>query len=177
MATGQRGRRHGHRPGWPGPARLRAAQPRAGRLRWARLRRGLLRNDSGASSVELVILAPALIFVSMLVVQFALWLNATHAAQSAAQEGDRVARETEFTNSASWQQTATQVALNYYHGLNTSVLGGVSVSRVSFDAAADTVAVTVSGRLNGIFPLPVSETVSGPVECFRTSASEGAKCG
>jgi Flp pilus assembly protein TadG len=162
MATGQRGRRHGHRPGRPGPARLRAAQ---------------LRGDSGASSVELVILAPALIFVSMLVVQFALWLNATHAAQSAAQEGDRVARETEFTNSASWQQTATQVALNYYHGLNTSVLGGVSVSRVSFDAAADTVAVTVSGRLNGIFPLPVSETVSGPVECFRTSASEGAKCG
>jgi hypothetical protein len=113
----------------------------------------------------------------MLVVQFALWLNATHAAQSAAQEGDRVARETEFTNSAGWQQTTTQVALNYYHGLNTSVLGGVSVSRVSFDAAADTVAVTVSGRLNGIFPLPVSETVSGPVECFRTSASEGAKCG
>jgi Flp pilus assembly protein TadG len=177
MATGQRGRRHGYRPGWPGPARLRAAQPRAPRLRRGGLRGGWLRGDSGASSVELVILAPALIFVSMLVVQFALWLNATHAAQSAAQEGDRVARETEFTNSAGWQQTTTQVALNYYHGLNTSVLGGVSVSRVSFDAAADTVAVTVSGRLNGIFPLPVSETVSGPVECFRTSASEGAKCG
>jgi len=182
VTTVRRSRRRAHRPERPGLVRLRAArlrnaQLRNARLRRAPLRRAPLRSDSGASSVELVILAPGLIFVSLLIVQFALWLNATHAAQSAAQEGDRVARETEFTNSASWQQTATQVALSYYHGLDTSALGSVSVSRVSFDAAADTVAVTVSGRLNGIFPLPVSETVSGPVECFRTSASEGAKCG
>ena len=123
-----------------------------------------------------MILAPALIFVSMLVVQFALWLDATHAALAAAQEGDRAARAAEF-NSSGWQQTATQVAMNYYHGLDTSVLGDVSVSHVNFDAATNTVAVTVSGRLSGIFPLAISETVSGPVECFRTSASEGANCG
>jgi Flp pilus assembly protein TadG len=132
--------------------------------------------DGGASAVELVILAPALIFVSMLVVQFAVWLDATHAALAAASEGDRAARETEAV-SPGWQQTATRVALNYYHGLDTSVLGHVSVSRITFDAAAGTVSVTVSGRLAGIFPLTVSETVSGPVECFRTAASEGADCG
>lgn len=144
--------------------------------RWSRLR--LLRRgtDRGASAIELVILAPALIFVSMLIVQFALWLDATHAALAAAQEGDRAARAAEF-NQSGWQQTATQVAMNYYHGLDTSVLGNVSVSRISYDQVANTVAVTVSGRLAGIFPLTISETVSGPVECFRTSASEGSTCG
>ena len=132
--------------------------------------------DRGASAIELVILAPALIFVSMLIIQFALWLDATHAALAAAQEGDRAARAAEF-NSTAWQQTATNVAMNYYHGLDTSVLGDVSVSQISHDAGANTVSVTVSGKLNGIFPLTITETVSGPVECFRTAQSGGANCG
>ena len=147
-----------------------------GAPRRPRLRRPGPGADRGASAIELVILAPALIFVSMLVVQFALWLDATHAALAAAQEGDRAARAAE-SDSANWRQTATQVALNYYHGLDTSVLGNVSVSKISVDNAANTVSVTVSGQLNGIFPLTISETVSGPVECFRTSASGGTNCG
>ena len=132
--------------------------------------------DRGASAVELAILAPGLIFISMLIVQFALWLDATHAALAAAQEGDRVARAVQFNNQSSWQQTATQVAMNYYHGLDTSVISGVSVSRIAFDRGANTVSVTVSGKLSGIFPLTISETVSGPVECFRSSQSGGAQC-
>jgi hypothetical protein len=132
--------------------------------------------DRGASAIELVILAPALIFVSMLIIQFALWLDATHAALAAAQEGDRAARAAESSSTA-WQQTATDVAMNYYHGLDTSVLGNVSVSQIRYDAAANTVSVTVSGRLTGIFPLTISETVTGPVECFRTAQSGGANCG
>jgi len=124
-----------------------------------------------------VILAPALIFVSMLIIQFALWLDATHAALSAAQEGDRTARELAFTNPDGYQQTATTVAMNYYHGLDTSVLANVSVSQVVFDQGTGTVALTVSGKLSGIFPLSISETVTGPVECFRTSASGGTNCG
>lgn len=141
-------------------------------------RRGLFGRgaDRGASAIELVILAPALIFVSMLIIQFALWLDATHAALAAAQEGDRAARAAESSSTA-WQQTATDVAMNYYHGLDTSVLGNVSVSQIRYDAAANTVSVTVSGRLTGIFPLTISETVTGPVECFRTAQSGGANCG
>lgn len=159
---GRRGtRRLKHRP----PLR-RARGPR--RFNWA--------GDRGASAVELAILAPGLIFVSMLIVQFALWLDATHAALAAAQEGDRAARAAEF-NQGDWQQTATQVAMNYYHGLDTSVLSNVSVSKLKYDAGANTVAVTVSGTLSGIFPLGISETVTGPVECFRTSASKGTNCG
>ena len=141
---------------------------------WSRLfGRG---TDRGASAIELVILAPALIFVSMLIIQFALWLDATHAALAAAQEGDRAARAAESSSTA-WQQTATDVAMNYYHGLDTSVLGNVSVSQIRYDPAANTVSVTVSGTLNGIFPLTISETVTGPVECFRTARSGGANCG
>jgi Flp pilus assembly protein TadG len=132
--------------------------------------------DRGASAIELVILAPALIFVSMLIVQFALWLDATHAALAAAQEGDRAARAAEFSDPNGWQQTATQVAMNYYHGLDTSVLGDVSVSQAGFNPAANTVTLTVSGRLRGIFPLTVSETVSGPVECFRATGNGGTNC-
>jgi len=159
----------------PGAATPRKPR-RQGARRWLSLRLSGPGADRGASAIELVILAPALIFVSMLVVQFALWLDATHAALAAAQEGDRAARAAEF-NSSGWQQTATQVAMNYYHGLDTSVISDVSVSKVNFDATTNTVSVTVSGRLAGIFPLTVSETVSGPVECFRTSASQGANCG
>jgi hypothetical protein len=143
-----------------------------------RSRPGLLRrgNDRGASAIELVILAPALIFVSMLIIQFALWLDATHAALAAAQEGDRAGRAAEFSDPNGWGQTATNVALGYYHGLDTSVLGNVT-SQTSFNQAANTVSVTVSGQLNGVFPLSISETVTGPVECFRTTQSGGANCG
>jgi Flp pilus assembly protein TadG len=133
-------------------------------------------NDRGASAIELVILAPALIFVSMMIIQFALWLDATHAALAAAQEGDRAAREAE-SNSSGWQQTATDVAMNYYHGLDTSVLGDVSVSKITYDAATNTVTVTVSGKLTGIFPLTITQSASGPVECFRTAESGGTNCG
>jgi Flp pilus assembly protein TadG len=137
--------------------------------------RRLAAPDRGASAVEVAILAPALIFVSMLVVEFGLWFDATHAALAAAQEGDRVARETESGN-AGWQSLAGKTALDYYDGLDTSVLSRVSVSRVKFDAATSTVSLTVSGTLRGVFPLTVSQTVSGPVECFRASGDEGATC-
>ncbi|HEY6492541.1 MAG TPA: TadE family protein [Trebonia sp.] len=132
--------------------------------------------ERGASAIELVILAPALIFVSMTIIQFALWLDATHAALAAAQEGDRAAREAK-ANSAGWEQTGTAVAMNYYHGLDTSVLGDVTVSKITYDAAANTVTLTVSGQLTGIFPLTITESASGPVECFRTAASGGTDCG
>ena len=70
--------------------------------------------------------------------------------------------------------------LSYFHGLDTSVLGNVTVSQTTFNQAANTVSITVSGQLNGIFPLSVTETVTGPVECFRAQsqqASEVTQCG
>ena len=129
--------------------------------------------DRGASAVELAILAPTLILVSLLIVQFAIWFDARHAALAAAQEGDLVAREDAATSNG-WQSLAATAATNYYHGLDTSVISGLKAQAVN--GPDRTVSVTVSGKLTSIVPLSVSVTVSGPVECFRTQASQGTGC-
>jgi Flp pilus assembly protein TadG len=129
--------------------------------------------DRGASAVELVILAPTLIIVSLLIVQFAIWFDAQHAALAAAQEGDLVARE-DAAISSGWQGLAATAAENYYRGLGTGVLSDVLAQTGT--GAGETVSVTVSGKLAGVFPRTVTVTVSGPVECFRTQASQGTGC-
>ena len=80
----------------------------------ARLARG--GRDRGASAVELAILAPALIFASLLIVQFAIWFDARHAALAAAQQGDLVAREDASVNPGGWQGLAENAATSYYRG-------------------------------------------------------------
>ena len=131
--------------------------------------------DRGASAVELAILAPTLIIVGLLIVQFAIWFDAQHAALAAAQQGDLVAREDAAVNQGGWTALAENAATSYYHGLDTSVISGVTAQ--AFRRAAGTVAVSVKGQLTGIWPLTVAVTVSGPIECFRTQASQGVACG
>ena len=141
----------------------------------ARTRLGIQRGDRGASAVELAILAPALIFASLLIVQFAIWFDARHAALAAAQQGDLVAREDASVNPGGWQGLAESAATSYYRGLNTSLISGVTAQAAP--AANGMVAVTIKGKLTGIWPLTISETVTGPIECFRTQASQGVACG
>ena len=131
--------------------------------------------DRGASAVELAILAPALIFASLLIVQFAIWFDARHAALAAAQQGDLVAREDAATNPGGWQGLARNAATSYYRGLDTSLISGVTAQTAQ--GQDGTVSVTVQGKMTGIWPLTISETVSGPIECFRTQASQGTACG
>ena len=69
--------------------------------------------DRGASAVELAILAPALLIATMLIIQFALWFEARHAALAAAQAGARVARA-EAAISPRWQADAQREATQYY---------------------------------------------------------------
>ena len=149
------------------------------RRRWAAVRArlaGQSGRDRGASAVELAILAPALIFASLLIVQFAIWFDGRHAALAAAQQGDLVAREDAPANAGGWQALAEAAATSYYRGLDTSVISGVT-AHAGRGPTAGTVSVTVTGRLTGIWPLTISETVTGPIECFRTQASQGAACG
>jgi Flp pilus assembly protein TadG len=61
--------------------------------------------DQGSSAVELAVLAPALMLLCLLIVQFGLWFNARQAALSAAQAGATVAREQAATNPG-WQAAA-----------------------------------------------------------------------
>ena len=134
-----------------------------------------LKGDRGASAVELAILAPALIFASLLIVQFAIWFDARHAALAAAQQGDLVAREDASVNPGGWQGLAESAATSYYRGLNTSLISGVTAQAAP--AANGMVSVTIKGKMTGIWPLTISETVTGPIECFRTQASQGVACG
>ena len=142
-------------------------------LAFARLARG--GRERGASAVELAILAPALIFASLLIVQFAIWFDARHAALAAAQQGDLVAREDASVNPGGWQSLAESAATSYYRGLDTSLISGVTAQAVP--APNGMVSVTIKGKMTGIWPLTISETVTGPIECFRTQASQGVACG
>ncbi len=133
--------------------------------------------DRGASAVELAILAPALLFATMLIVQFALWFNARHAALAAAQAGARVARA-EAAFSPGWRADARQEAAAFYNALGTRLLTSVQVPPPTLDAGTNQVFVTVSGQLAGLLPwhMTIQETVGGPVECFRP-AGGGGRCG
>jgi Flp pilus assembly protein TadG len=132
--------------------------------------------DRGASAIELAILAPLLLLATLLIVEYAMWFDARHAALAAAQEGDMVARQEEAVEAGSWQADAESAAVRFYDGLDTSVLTSVTAANPPPQVTGATVSVTVSGTLNWLFSLHISETVTGPVECFRAEASGGAQC-
>jgi Flp pilus assembly protein TadG len=154
------------------PGRAARAGHAAGHTRHAHRAR-----DAGASAVELAILAPALLFATMLIVQFALWFDARHAALAAAQAGARIAREEAAANPR-WQVDAGREATTYYNALGTKLLTNVQVPPPARDQATNQVFVTVTGQLAGILPwhMTIRATVGGPVECFRP-AGGGGSCG
>ncbi|MFY9931608.1 MAG: TadE/TadG family type IV pilus assembly protein [Streptosporangiaceae bacterium] len=132
-----------------------------------------LGRDRGASAVELAILGPSLLVLSLLIVQFALWFDARHAALAAAQQGDLVAREDAITNTNGWTGLAKTAATSYYQGLDTSVIHNLGAQA---ERNGSMITVSVGGDLSGLFPLHVTASVSGPIECFRTQASGGTAC-
>ena len=136
------------------------------------------RADRGSSAVELSLLAPALMLICMLILQFGLWFNARQAALSAAQAGALVAREQAAANPG-WAGAAQQAATRYFTGLHTSLL-----SKLTAQASGNprtSVYVTVTGPLGysvfGFFGLhlTIDATAGGPVECFRPPGARG--CG
>jgi Flp pilus assembly protein TadG len=143
--------------------------------RWWQLARG----DRGSSAVELAVLAPALLMVCMLILQFGLWFNARQTALAAAQAGAVVARQEAASRPGTWQADAQGTARQYYLKLNSRLLKQVNATTVT--AGQGNVYVTVSGRVAvSVLPffglhLTVSATAGGPVECFRP-ASRGGAC-
>ena len=106
------------------------------------------------STVELAVLAPALMMLCMLIVQFGLWFNARQAALAAAQAGAQVARQ-EAAIDPGWRPAAQTAATKYYKELNTKLLGkltatvcrgagGLAVSRHA--AAASAVSPSLPSR-------------------------------
>src|SRR6185437_3218847 len=153
----------------------------AGTGSWRRGRQWLVRrigggSDRGASVVELAVLAPALMVLCMLILQFGLWFNARQVAVAAAQAGATYAREHAATDSG-WSAGADSAATSYYTELHTNLL--TDVAPHTEGPTGSNVYVTVQGQLGySVFPffalnLKISATAGGPVECFRPAGQNG----
>ena len=152
----------------------RAGPKRAGQRRGRWWQAG---SERGVSTVELAVLAPALMMLCMLIIQFGLWFNARQAALAAAQAGAQVARQ-EAATDPGWRSAAQTAATKYYKELDTKLLGKLTATATGNPATS--VYVTVSGPLGySVFPffglhLTISATAGGPVECFRPASLGGA---
>ena len=140
-------------------------------------RAGRLRDDRGSSAIELALLAPALLILVMLVIQWALWFQARQVALNVAQDGARYAREQQ----PGWPQRAVSQAESFYTRVGTKVLTDMQVRVNPAGGAPNQVYVTVTGHvptlIPGLSPLTVRETSGGDVECFRPASTSGQQCG
>ena len=130
--------------------------------RTRRRARGL---SDGYSVVEAAITLPAVILLSMLVVQWALVWHGHHVSEAAAQTGLRHARGYQAT-AAQGQQAAG----DYLHAVAPRLL---TSTRVDVTRTATTVTVHVHAEVLPVIPGlsalmsgSIDQTVSGPVERF-----------
>src|SRR5262249_60597628 len=157
--------RHDQARCWP--ARLRHDVPRGRQM----MRCRALLSDRGSSAIELAVLAPALMLICMLILQFGLWFNARQTALAAAQAGAVVARQEAVGQPGPGPADARGTARQYHQKLNSKLLKQVNAATAT--APGGHVYVTVSCQVAGsVFPffgleLGLSATGAGPVECFR----------
>lgn len=133
--------------------------------------------DRGETVVELAILAPLMLLIIWMTIQYALYFQAREVALDAAQTGARYAEQFE-TKDVNWQANAASAAKSFYNGLGTRVLGsGIQVAAVS--PALGVVRVTVTGDVASILlglPIKITEVSSGPIECFRPDTAQDESC-
>jgi type II secretory pathway pseudopilin PulG len=128
------------------------------RPRWRRLPR---MGDRGFIALEVLIVIPVAIILTLMVVQYVMLWHARHVAEAAARNGVRVAR--------GYQATAAQgqaSADDYLHNA-----GGGMFTRTHVDASRDTTMVTVDvhATVKSVIPFghfTVVEHVTSPVERF-----------
>jgi Flp pilus assembly protein TadG len=128
------------------------------------------RGDDGASVVETVLIAPALLVMLMLILQFGLVAFAQSAARSAAEDGAAKARQFNGTTAAARAATYREL-----HDLGGGVVGrpAVSVTR-----SPTTAAVTVTGTVLTLIPgftFHLHEMSVGPVERFVPPAGNNPR--
>jgi hypothetical protein len=130
--------------------------------------------DRGSSAIELATLAPVLLILSMLVIQWALWFEARGVALSAAQAGARIAREQQ----PGWPAQSRDEAVSFYQKVGTRLLSNPPDVIVSPSTGTpEQVYVSVGGTIPTLIPLvpalTVTEKAGGPVECFRSFQAGG----
>jgi Flp pilus assembly protein TadG len=126
---------------------------------------GLLRDDGGAVTAEMVIIMPVLLTMVLLLAQATVWWHAAHIAQATAADALAVTRVQNGTAAAG--QDEAQRALDQ---LGRGPLRG---AHVTVTRTADGARVEVTGTASSVVPflhLPVRTHASGPVEQFRPEA-------
>jgi len=120
--------------------------------------RTLRGNDDGYNILEFMLTFVALIFITMIVIQFALLWHARHVAQAAAQDA--------LDTASDYQSSAAAGQADGYAYLHQVAPTLVADPQVNVTRTATTVTVDVSGHVLSIgpFQLTVHETASGPVE-------------
>ena len=133
--------------------------------------------DRGSSAIELAILAPMLLAMIWLTIQYALYYQGRQVALAAAQLGARVASQDADTVPG-WTGLAERSSENYYQGLGTKVLGS-HISAVAVASGQGQVRVTVTGHAASIMfglNLTIHESAGGPIDCFRPDLNGGQQC-
>jgi hypothetical protein len=118
-----------------------------------------LAGDRGSASAELVIATPMLLFLILLIVQFALWSHATQIAQAAATHGLAAARVYDGTAA-----DGTSAAKDTLTRLGD---GPLQDTRVTATRTTESASVRVDGTASTVLPfleMPVHATASGPAE-------------
>lgn len=116
--------------------------------------------ERGSSSIQMVILMPALFAVMFLGLQGALWFHARSVAIAAAQEGARQAGAQNSTTDAGINQATSFVA----DAGGNDVLSGATATAVR---SATQATVTVSGSAMSVIPgwtITVRQSATVPVE-------------
>lgn len=135
-----------------------AGAPRQGLVDRA-LGRG--RADDGYTVLEAALVLPVMVFLTMLVIQYALVWHGRHVAEAAAREGLRAAAAYQSTPPA-----GQSAAADYLRQVAPHLLQRPSVTA---SGTAESVTVSVHAdvlSLLGFAQLSVTETATGPVEQF-----------
>ncbi|WP_223166999.1 TadE/TadG family type IV pilus assembly protein [Nonomuraea sp. SYSU D8015] len=126
--------------------------------------------ERGVTAIELAMLMPVILAVSLLIVQVALWFHARQVAEAAAREGARVARSAPI-DSGDWPGAATAKATDIVRAIGPRLLGNATAT--TSEREPDERFVTVTGSAVQVVPLlpelafTITATAGGPVECFR----------
>ncbi len=133
---------------------------RALRNRW----RCVVRNrDSGFGTLEAVIVIPAVVMLTMIIVQYVMLYHARNVAEAAARDGLRVARGYQASaaqGKAAAEQYLTDVAPKLLVHRDCTVQRGAAT--VAIVCHADVASVVPFGSFS------VTEHATGPVETFGT---------
>jgi len=148
----------------PSPSRTR----RYGVLRLHGPRR---RSERGVSTLELAILAPAILALIFMSIQTALWLYGRSVALNAAQEGvSRLRLVQPPVYSAAVGEKVRADIQSYATQLGGTTLRNASVPFPSYNDPEGMVSFTVTGETVSLVPgltLKVSRTATGPIEQFE----------